>query len=382
MSIYRKLIDLSNSQLGSLLPPELIDEISKPLFMGTQITLEEILSLEEKQLDRELKRQFVRIIPEWDYTEKLREVLTVLSANLSTEEEIISQHPLFYKYLEMSQDDIRKLVEEIRVPFESNLKNIKYLVVQEILSPDKIQKRRSKASKLHGSVLKFMLLYPVEYARSYFTLFKYSPLNRYMIISQMMKRGIPISPVRTFIQWKKLGAKINKGEKSIAIYVPNVIYYEDKYGEKQSYTEFSFRNILFAQSQTSFKDKSPILPDEYQSIETWSGLNLINNVIKHNLVNSLPENIETEPDNKILDHVLKAMIRSFAGQMMYSDDQREAIFWLSRSIVRYILGLTKEEPSHVSGYLQFIKPDNFYFVSTLIENIVKYGFPHEKTVTD
>ena len=367
MTLYRNLLIFGTTPFGLSIPPELIDEISYRLFAGSQITLQELVSLTEKQLERQLRRDFIRVEPTWNYEDKLLAVINSKTGNLSPEERIISTQSKFYKYMKLTDEKINKLLKSRDIETSSDMENIKRLVVQDILDI----KTKTKTKVPYQTILSFLALYPIEYANSYFTLYKYSSYNKYMILSQMIRRGIKISPVRSFKQWKDLGVKINRGEKAISISVPKTHMYEEN-GETKTWMEFQLKNILFAQSQTSAADSPPILPDNYLSVDKWSIQNLIN-ALEENSDIVLPDNIINMTDVQALDTILKVYLQQTLG-LDPLNEEFQAIVWITRSVIMYVLGLSDNPPTQISGYIPYLKPHELRLVSKVIEHMIKSGF--------
>lgn len=89
----------------------------------------------------------------------------------------------------------------------------------------------------------------------YYRLFhSYSLGNQALAMFQMTLRGIPIGPISSFNGWKKLGRKVKKGEKAIALWMPvvkkDIIQKDDGTEEEVTKRFFIMKNNWFALAQT------------------------------------------------------------------------------------------------------------------------------------
>lgn len=105
-----------------------------------------------------------------------------------------------------------------------------------------------------GKLFQQMLELPGKMAEYYNLFHRYSLGNQALAISQMVLRGIAIGPISSFNGWKKLGRKVKKGEKAIALWMPvvktDVIEKDDGTKETAIKRFFVMKNNWFALAQT------------------------------------------------------------------------------------------------------------------------------------
>jgi len=89
--------------------------------------------------------------------------------------------------------------------------------------------------------------------KGYTNFHRYSFFNQLFAMSQMMQRGIDISPIGTFNKWKSLGRNVNKGEKALELMMPITV--KDKETNKDK-TFFILKKNWFALTQTSGEEVS------------------------------------------------------------------------------------------------------------------------------
>jgi antirestriction protein ArdC len=84
----------------------------------------------------------------------------------------------------------------------------------------------------------------------------YSMGNQMLAWSQLMGRGLDLSPIATYKKWQELGRQVKKGEKAIALVMPVTISKKDDAGEKTGdcFQFFMLKNNWFALSQTEGED--------------------------------------------------------------------------------------------------------------------------------
>jgi len=102
----------------------------------------------------------------------------------------------------------------------------------------------------------------------YYGLFhRYSLGNQVLAMLEMELRGIPIGPISSFNGWKKVGRRVKKGEKAIALWMPVVkkeVIREDDGAEKEVAKRFFImKNNWFAFAQTE-----PIDPENPGTVPT------------------------------------------------------------------------------------------------------------------
>lgn len=111
-----------------------------------------------------------------------------------------------------------------------------------------------------GKLFWQMLEQPGKQAEYYGLFHRYSLGNQALAIVQMEERGIPVGPISSFNGWKKLGRRVKKGEKALALWMPVVkteeVEKEDGTRESRTRQFFIMKNFWFALAQTE-----PINPD-------------------------------------------------------------------------------------------------------------------------
>ena len=109
----------------------------------------------------------------------------------------------------------------------------------------------------------------------YYSLFhRFSLGNQVLAMEQMRERGIPIGPIASFNAWKKMGRKVKKGDKAIALWMPIVKkgVKKEKEGDGDGKEDeeikmfFIMKNNWFALSQTEPLD--PESPSTVPAPET------------------------------------------------------------------------------------------------------------------
>jgi antirestriction protein ArdC len=109
-----------------------------------------------------------------------------------------------------------------------------------------------------ADVLKDAISKPGIIHSCYKTFHNYSTGNQLLAMSQLLGRGLPLSPIGTFKFWQEKGRNVKKGEKAIALLVPVKISKKDEQGEKtdESFMLFKAVNRFFSLSQTEGEDYS------------------------------------------------------------------------------------------------------------------------------
>lgn len=117
-----------------------------------------------------------------------------------------------------------------------------------------------------GKLFQQMLELPGKMPEYYSMFHKYSMRNQALAIAQMRERGIPIGPISSFNGWKKLGRKVKKGERAIALWMP-VILKEDRPDQEDSEEEafvkevFARRFFVMKKLWFAFAQTEPVDPD-------------------------------------------------------------------------------------------------------------------------
>lgn len=116
-----------------------------------------------------------------------------------------------------------------------------------------------------GKLFQSILTEPGKLGEYYNLFHRYSLGNQALAMFEMTLRGIPIGPISSFNGWKKMGRKVKKGERAIALWMP-VIKREtvtDETGKEDDVIRkfFIMKNNWFALSQTE-----PIDPENHGTV--------------------------------------------------------------------------------------------------------------------
>ncbi|WP_126448388.1 ArdC-like ssDNA-binding domain-containing protein [Sulfuricystis multivorans] len=105
-----------------------------------------------------------------------------------------------------------------------------------------------------GKLFASLLTEPGKLGEHYRLFHRYSLGNQAMAVFEMTIRGIPIGPISSFNGWKRLGRRVKKGEKAIALWMPVVkkdaIRKDDGTDEEVTKRFFIMKNNWFALAQT------------------------------------------------------------------------------------------------------------------------------------
>ncbi|MCS6997560.1 MAG: ArdC-like ssDNA-binding domain-containing protein [Casimicrobiaceae bacterium] len=111
-----------------------------------------------------------------------------------------------------------------------------------------------------GKLFDTILAEPGKLGEHYGYFHRYSLGNQALAIMQMEERGIPVGPISSFNGWKKLGRRVKKGEKAIALWMPvtstKKVEKEDGAIEETTRRFFVMKNNWFALSQTEPEEGS------------------------------------------------------------------------------------------------------------------------------
>jgi antirestriction protein ArdC len=103
-----------------------------------------------------------------------------------------------------------------------------------------------------GKLFESVLTEPGRLGECYNLFHRYSLGNQVLAMEQMIYRGIQIGPISSFNGWKKVGRKVKKGEKAIALLMPVVKKEakDDGTEEEAARKFFIMKNHWFALAQT------------------------------------------------------------------------------------------------------------------------------------
>lgn len=91
---------------------------------------------------------------------------------------------------------------------------------------------------------------------AYSAFHNYSIGNQILAWSQLVARGLPLSPIATYKDWQALGRQVKKGEKAISLVMPVLINKKDADGNKTDdlMKFFTIKNYWFSLDQTDGQD--------------------------------------------------------------------------------------------------------------------------------
>ncbi|MEO1767954.1 ArdC-like ssDNA-binding domain-containing protein [Thiobacter aerophilum] len=109
-----------------------------------------------------------------------------------------------------------------------------------------------------GKLFQSILSEPGRLGDHYQWFHRFSLGNQALAMQQMADRGIQIGPIASFNGWQKLGRKVKKGEKAIALWMPvvkkEVILQDDGTECEETRMFFVMKNNWFALAQTEPSD--------------------------------------------------------------------------------------------------------------------------------
>src|SRR5881392_3946398 len=73
---------------------------------------------------------------------------------------------------------------------------------------------------LYGHLLRDIVSQPKKALEAYRAFHGYSVLNQMIAYFQLAARGIPITPIANYNQWKAKGRQVKRGAKAIALLMP------------------------------------------------------------------------------------------------------------------------------------------------------------------
>lgn len=110
-----------------------------------------------------------------------------------------------------------------------------------------------------NDLLKEAIEMPGKLLEAYRAFHTYSLGNRILAMSQCIAKGIEISPLATFNQWKEKGRHVKRGSKAIYLCIPITKRYKKlnkETGEEEviKYQSYTYKNHWFTLSETEGKD--------------------------------------------------------------------------------------------------------------------------------
>lgn len=134
-----------------------------------------------------------------------------------------------------------------------------------------------------GQLFDQMLRQPGRQAEYYRLFHNYSLGNQALAVAQMTERKIPVGPIASFNGWKKVGRKVKKGEKAIALWMPVVstkeVEKDDGTRETVNRRFFIMKNNWFALAQTEPIDPGletgiDVVPPQWHKERAMSALGI------------------------------------------------------------------------------------------------------------
>lgn len=172
----------------------------------------------------------------------------------------------------------------------------------------------------------------------YYSLFhNYSLGNQALAIDQMIERGIPIGPIASFNAWKRMGRKVKKGEKAIALWMPIVAKKKEEPREEEGEEEakethtvfFVMRNNWFALSQTEPIPGQEATQPVPQAIE-WDRALALKNLgiteIEYSLIDGNTQGYAYPREkriaiNPLAAHPLKTLFHEIAHCLLHGEEE-------------------------------------------------------------
>lgn len=180
---------------------------------------------------------------------------------------------------------------------------------------------------------------------NYYSMFhNYSIGNQILAIDQMIERGIPISPIASFNAWKRMGRKVKKGEKAIALWMPIIARKKEEpsdeaveeEGEEQEAKEtrtvfFVMRNNWFALSQTEpipGKEAEATEPmpqsiewDRARALQTLGIKEIDFQLLDGNTQGYAHPNMKAVAINPVAAYPLKTLFHEIAHCLLHGDEE-------------------------------------------------------------
>lgn len=115
-----------------------------------------------------------------------------------------------------------------------------------------------------AEMLKDIIALKGTLSKCYSTFHNFSIGNQVLAMSQLQAKGLPLSPIANYNDWKKLGRQVQKGQKALALIMPVTFNKKDEEGNKTDEIRQSFvlRNYWFSLDQTDGTDYNaePVSP--------------------------------------------------------------------------------------------------------------------------
>lgn len=113
-----------------------------------------------------------------------------------------------------------------------------------------------KKSVPFSQLLREAVEQPGVLSSAYSQFHNYSIGNQMWAWSQCLSRDIPLGPIATYNDWKKLGRQVQRDQKALSLVMPVTIAKKNEAGEKTGdvFKMFTVRNLWFVLSQTEGED--------------------------------------------------------------------------------------------------------------------------------
>ena len=265
--------------------------------------------------------------------------------------------------------------------------------------------KETKNSIDYYEILDFAFNEPGIISTAYNVFYSYSARNRLLAIVQAFKLNRAVSPINTFKGWEKLGRKIKKGEKAIALFLPIIIKNKkeefvkeegeeinsQKSDNKNLKTFFVLKRKWFLYSQTEGENK--INFDEHEAYKYIPNtefkdnfdLNLVLEIlkIKEEEFQNIDGNIQgyakakerTIAINPLAEDRFKTTLHETAHVLLHTDNNnlKHSVKEVEAETVAYlvlsILGINKvkeESKGYIQHYLDKLNEDEKQHVSKRI----------------
>ncbi len=102
----------------------------------------------------------------------------------------------------------------------------------------------TEPSSLFAGLLREALTRPGIISEAYRAFHTFSLGNQILAASQLIERGMPISPIASFSAWQSKGRMVRKGQKALRLYMPVTIKRQSRDEETGSDQEIQFQTFL------------------------------------------------------------------------------------------------------------------------------------------
>jgi len=177
-----------------------------------------------------------------------------------------------------------------------------------------------------GKLLQEALNTPGVLSDCYSVFYNYSLGNQMLAASQMLSRGMGISPIATFKKWKSLGRSVKKGEKAISLYMPVTVRKKEAESEDEDarFQFFVMKPRWFALSQTDgeYFDAPSVIPDwnKYIALEKLGLSEIPFQAIDGNIQGYARPNKKEVAINPVAAYPMKTLFHEIAHCVLHSKE--------------------------------------------------------------